>query len=78
MNQTYQRHTFDLRVLSELLEPLIRRVVREELLHFAEEHPDTFYLEPDSPLYADLVDIANRREQGTLLLHNHAEVWGDE
>ena len=47
MNQTYQSHTLDLHVLSELLEPLIRRVVREELLHFAEGHPATFYLEPD-------------------------------
>ncbi len=78
MSQAYQDQMFDLRALSELLEPLIRRVVREELLHFAEEHPDTFYLEPDSPLYADLLDIANRREQGTLRLHDHAEVWGDE
>jgi len=78
MNQTYQSQMLDLHALSELLEPLIRRVVREELLHFAEEHPNTFYLASDSPLYADLVDIANRREQGALRLHEHAEVWEDE
>lgn len=78
MNQTYQSKPFDVHALSELLEPLIRRVVREELLHFAEEHPNTFYLAPNSPLYADLLDIAGRRDQGTLRLHEHAEVWGDE
>jgi hypothetical protein len=77
MNQTYQLQTLDLHTLSELLEPLIRRVVREELQHFAEEHPDTFYLAPDSPLYTDLLDIASRREQGSLRLHDHAEVWGE-
>lgn len=78
MNQTYQNQPFDLHALSDLLEPLIRRVVREELLHFAAEHPDTFYLKPDSPLYADLLDIAECRAQGTLRLHEHAEVWGNE
>lgn len=77
MNQPYPNQTLDLRALAELLEPLIRRVVREELQHFAVEHPDTLYLAPDSPLYADLLDIANRREQGTLRLHDHAEVWGE-
>ena len=77
MTQTYQNQSIDLRALSELLEPLIRRVVREELLHFAEEHPDTFYLEPDSPLYADLLTISERNAQGMLRLYNHTEVWGE-
>ena len=34
-------------------------------------------LEPDSPLYTDLLNIAERREQGALHLHEHAEVWGE-
>jgi hypothetical protein len=53
------------------------RVVVDTNLHFAEEHPDTFYLELDSPLYTDLLNIAGRREQGALHLHDHAEVWGE-
>jgi hypothetical protein len=34
-------------------------------------------LEPDSPLYQDMVEILQRKEQGDVKLHSHAEIWGE-
>jgi hypothetical protein len=34
-------------------------------------------LEPDSPLYQDMDEILQRREQGDVKLHSHSEVWGE-
>lgn len=39
--------------LHHTLEPLIRRVVREELTEFANQNP-TFFLEPSMPLHEDM------------------------
>jgi len=63
--------------LVNLLEPLMRRVVREELARLVAETPDVFYLEPDSPLYEDMEDILRRKEQGKIRLYSHEEVWGE-
>jgi len=63
--------------LVNLLEPLMRRVVREELARLVVETPDVFYLEPDSPLYEDMEDILRRKEQGKIRLYSHEEVWGE-
>ena len=41
--------------------------LRRKLLH----------LEPDSPLYQDMAEILQRREQGDVKLHSHTEVWGE-
>jgi hypothetical protein len=62
--------------LSGLLEPLIRRIVREELAHVAVRRPDVFYLPKDSPLRDDLVDILDRKQRGEVSLLTHEEVWG--
>jgi hypothetical protein len=61
----------------EQLESIIRRVVREELAQILVKEPDTFYIDPDSPLYKDMQEILHRREQGTVKLHTHTEVWGE-
>ncbi|MFQ5596318.1 MAG: hypothetical protein ACE5HA_19415 [Anaerolineae bacterium] len=63
--------------LVNLLEPLMRRVVREELARLVTETPDVLYLEPDSPLYEDMEDILRRKEQGKIRLYSHEEVWGE-
>lgn len=63
--------------LVNLLEPLMRRVVREELARLVTEAPDIFYLEPDSPLYDDMEEILNRKERGKTRLYSHEEVWGE-
>ena len=39
--------------------------------------PQAAQLEPDSPLYQDMAEILQRKEQGDVKLHSHAEVWGE-
>ena len=62
--------------LAHALEPVIRRVVREELSKLVEKY-GMFNLHPDMPLYDDLQDILTRREHGELVLHDHHEVWDE-
>ena len=62
--------------LLSALEPFIRRVVREELAA-AKSNPDTFQLEPGSPLYEDMEEILQRKAQGKIELFSHEEVWGE-
>ena len=59
------------------LEALIRRVVREELARAWEEE-GVVYLDDDSPLYQDLLEIRAMKERGELKLLSHEEVWADE
>lgn len=63
--------------LIHALEPLIRRVVREELERIIEKKSDVFYLESDMPLYADMLDIKKRRKKGQIKLYSHEEVWSE-
>ncbi len=63
--------------ISKVLEPLIRRVVREELTRIAQKSPGIFYLDPDMPLYDDMQDLKKRKAQGKIELYPHEEVWGE-
>ncbi len=63
--------------ISKILEPLIRRVVREELGRIAQTRPDIFYLTPDMPIYNDMKDLKKRKSQGKIKLYSHDEVWGE-
>jgi|GEM_PF-2170927 len=53
MNQTYQ-DPGRVEEISRILEPLIRRIIREELTRLVKAEPGTFYLDPDMPLYKDM------------------------
>ena len=77
MDKTVQPMTIGISELAGLLEPLIRKVVREELAQMVFRRPDTFYLKPDSPLRDDLVEILNRKQRGEIKLSSHAETWGE-
>lgn len=77
MDKTVQPVTIGIPELAGLLEPLIRKVVREELAQVISRRPDTFYLKPDSPLRDDLVEILNRKQRGEIKLSSHAETWGE-
>ena len=57
------------------LEPVIRRVVREELNAIIEQRPEVFQLAPDSPLYDDLTELQERNKRGELAFVSHEEVW---
>lgn len=74
MSQTEKINTKD---LASTLEPMIRRVVREELLNVLKKNPEIFQLTPDMPLYEDMEDISQRKAQDNINLHSHEEVWGD-
>ena len=63
--------------LVNMLEPLVRRIVREELTRLVAKEPDVFHLDADSPLYEDMEEILHRNKQGKVKLYSHKEVWDD-
>jgi hypothetical protein len=73
-----QHHTaVSVEELVNALEPLIRRIVREELARAVKKAPGIFYLEPDMPLYGDMVEIRERKMRKETVLFSHKEVWGE-
>jgi hypothetical protein len=71
---TFPQPVFDLLVAdmpprkrSAFIVAITEEAVRRKLPH----------LEPDSPLYRDMAEILQRREQGDVKLHSHTEVWGE-
>lgn len=67
----------NLQELASLLEPMIRRIIREELIDFAQKNKEVFYLNPNSELYRDLEDIAQRKISQQIKLYSHQEVWNE-
>ena len=59
------------------LEPLLRRVVREELGRVIEEKSNIFHLEPEMPLYQDMKEILQRKKAGKIELYSEEEVWNE-
>ncbi|MFV9646222.1 MAG: hypothetical protein ACNYWU_10395 [Desulfobacterales bacterium] len=63
--------------ISKIIEPIIRRVIREELTKMARQKPGIFYLEPEMPLYKDMQDLKRRKAKGKIDLYSHEEVWDE-
>ena len=63
--------------ISKILEPLIRRVVREELIRITQKRPDIFYIDHEMPLYNDMKDLKRRKIKGKIELYSHEEVWSE-
>lgn len=63
--------------ITHALEPLIRRVVREELALLVAKEPSVFYLHPDTPLHQDMGTILKQKKEGKIKLHSHQEVWSE-
>ena len=63
--------------ISKMIEPIIRRVIREELTKMARQKPGIFYLEPEMPLYKDMQDLKRRKAKGKIDLYSHEEVWDE-
>jgi len=58
------------------LEALIRRVVREELARaWEEEEEGVVYLDDDSPLYQDLLEIRAMKERGEIRVLSREEAF---
>lgn len=74
---TQRDATIKVKDLTKTLEPLIRRVVREELARVTKKGPEIFYLDPGSPLYKDMEETKRRKEKGQLKFHSYKEVWGE-
>jgi len=74
---TQRDATIKVTELTKALEPLIRRVVREELARVTKKQPELFYLNPESPLYKAMEDIKRRKEKGRLNFHSYKEVWSE-
>ena len=72
-----QAENINTKELADTLEPMIRRVVREELLRVLKEDRDIFQLTPEMPLYEDMEDISQRKAQEQIKLHSHEEVWSE-
>jgi hypothetical protein len=66
--------TLDLDELAKALEPLIRRIIREEISRLT---PQIFHLTPEMPLYEDLEDISLRKVSDKIELYSHNEVWDE-
>ncbi len=67
----------DAKKLAKMLEPMIRKVVREELARAAASKPSVFYLEPGSPLYEDMEQILRDAQSGQVKLLSREEALGD-
>ncbi len=61
--------------LQQVLEPLIRRIIREELFKVIQQTSNIFFLSPDMPLYKDMEEIAQRKASHDIELLPHNEVW---
>ena len=61
--------------LQQVLEPLIRRIIREELFKVIQQTSNIFFLSPDMPLYKDMEEIAQRKTSHDIELLPHNEVW---
>ena len=62
--------------LQRVLEPLIRRVVREELDRISRINSTVFVLDANMPIYRDLEEITQRSARDEIELFSHQEVWG--
>jgi hypothetical protein len=63
--------------LANALEPVIRRVVREELTRLLSEPAGVFTLTPNMPLYEDMEEISRRKATDKIKLRSHDEVWSE-
>ncbi len=73
----HANNTLVVEELIKALEPVIRRIIREELKSVVETQTDVFHLNPDMPLYNDMVEIKERNKKDELEFMSHKEVWND-
>jgi hypothetical protein len=63
--------------LVKALEPVVRRIIREELDLVATRQGNIVHLDPDSDLHRDMLELKERKERGALNFLSHKEVWGE-
>jgi len=65
-------------VIEELiiaLEPVIRRIIREELNAAIDQQTDIFHINPDTPVYDDMMQIKKRKDNDNLEFMSAEAVW---
>lgn len=72
-----QTQNINVKELANILEPMIRRIVREELLRVLKKEADIFQLTPEMPLYEDMEEISQRKAQDQIKLRSHEEAWSE-
>ena len=72
-----QNLTVHIDEMIDKLEPLLRRVVREELDRVIEEKGNIFHLEPEMPLHQDMEEILHRKNEGRIKLYSDEDVWNE-
>ncbi len=72
-----QQNLIPVQDIAQILEPIIRRVVREELIRIIDKNPGMFFLRPEMPIYQDMLDLKHKKSQDKIELHSHEEVWGE-
>ena len=72
-----QHSMINIENLTKQLEPMIRRIIREELNNLLKDVPGLFYLNPEMPLYKDMEELKQKKTDGRIKLHSHKEVWGE-
>lgn len=63
--------------LINALEPVIRRIIKEELMSAMRKQDDLFHIDPNSNLYKDMLELKERNTSGQLEFMSHKEVWGE-
>jgi len=68
-------NTLNLEELIKALEPVMRRIIREELDVISTKQGCSFHIAPDSDLHRDMLELQERKKSGTLNFLSHNEVW---
>ncbi|MGH7596482.1 MAG: hypothetical protein ACREOI_09020 [bacterium] len=58
------------------LERLIRHAVRDEIAKIVRKQPAIFHIEPETPLYEDMKEIARLKKQGKIKVYSRQEAFG--
>lgn len=72
---TAQQIPLDQENLLNILEPLIRRIIREEFANIVQQQHRIFFLNPDMPIYDEMKEISERKQEGAIQISSHDEVW---
>jgi len=58
------------------LDKLIRRAVHDEITKIIKRQPNVFYLEPRTPLYEDMAEIARMKRRRKIKIRAREEAFG--
>ena len=60
---TDQQSMINIENLTRQLEPIIRRIIREELTNLLKDVPGLFYLNPEMPLHKDMEELGQKKNR---------------